>query len=146
MNEDVRCDLNAFGGFSDTPVHQRIRSLKAHLLRVGAGDKGFKLGNRTWCQVPQAKLSQLDSRRSLSQGLWTRPAVVPTNVLASHRVLAAGLSLAVMSDAEARVTLVDICHFHGVTYLLGVIFINLMGACTSPVLIKTGKRMHPQGN
>jgi hypothetical protein len=34
MNEDVRCDLNAFGGFSDTPVHQRIRSLKAHLLRV----------------------------------------------------------------------------------------------------------------
>ena len=78
MDDDLGRHIDSFFGFADTPVHQRIRRLKAHLFRVGAGDEGFKLSNRTWCQVPQAKLSQLDSRLSLGQGLWTRPAVVPT--------------------------------------------------------------------
>jgi len=46
--------LNAFGGSTDRPIDQTIRGLEAHLLGVSAGDKGFKPGDRTWCQVPQA--------------------------------------------------------------------------------------------
>ena len=54
MDDNLGRDLNLLFGFADTPVHQRIRSLEAHLFRVGAGDERFKLGDRTWCQVPQA--------------------------------------------------------------------------------------------
>ena len=65
MNEDVRCNLNAFSGFSDRPVDQTIRSLKPHLFAGGAGDKGFKLTDRTWYEIPQSELSQLASLSSL---------------------------------------------------------------------------------
>ena len=34
MDDDLGRDIDSFFGFADTPVHQRIRSLKAHLLRV----------------------------------------------------------------------------------------------------------------
>ena len=54
MDDDLGRDIDSFFGFSDRSIDQRIRSLKAHLLRVSAGDESFKLGDRTWCQVPQA--------------------------------------------------------------------------------------------
>ena len=53
MDDDLGRDIDAFLGFTDTPVHQTIRRLKSHLFTFGTGDQTFKLSNRTWCQVPQ---------------------------------------------------------------------------------------------
>jgi len=54
MDDDLSRHIDSLFGFANRSIDQRIRSLKPYLLRVGAGDEGFKLGDRTWCQVPQA--------------------------------------------------------------------------------------------
>jgi len=54
MDHDLGGHIDSLFGFADTPVDQRIRSLETHLFGVGAGGKGFKLGDRTWGQIPES--------------------------------------------------------------------------------------------
>ena len=41
-------DLNAFGGFSDRSVHQRIRGTEANRFTGGVGHETLKFADRTW--------------------------------------------------------------------------------------------------
>ena len=53
MNDDVRCDLNAFSGFSAAPVHQTIRGTQGHAFGLGREQtfEEFGTGHRSRPEV-----------------------------------------------------------------------------------------------
>ena len=84
LDHDGRRDLNAFGGFPATPVHQVPSRPQANRFGGGAGDERLKLGDRDWRETSEPHLSELDHAFRLGQRLWGFAAVNHADGLSLH--------------------------------------------------------------
>ena len=89
------------------------------------GHETLKLGDRTWREISEPQLSQLDHLSRFGLRLGRRAAVRPTDGLTPHRKLAAECSSAVVGGASARVTPRKAGFIHGVGFIHRVTFIDL---------------------